>query len=402
LIIRGSYAGDIGEAVQQAETTEELLQVASTLWLPSDPDLPSHLKQQALHHERRQRWSAQLLNKLGENWLHPHNDDSSSSTATTKHTAWQDERLARAVIAASLPFRRKNPSSTEDDNHSIHAVAVEMGGGNEKERRAVREALVGLHTMAGQSLELLVVGDRQLVDSNYLPVHQDILKGTKLLIERAEAMAEEISLQEAVEVRWAARGLLAMLGPEARPHDSNQHNDTSTEWVLPRRQFLSEALPRLEKLVAALPFDILPRGIDLTNIDWLKRDSEDNIQCQADIMSSLLQSIPFHFDTIVTRTGSSVTERRGTAWVAEEGIGALAYSGKLMPPSPVPSLVRSIMRAVEQAIDVPSGNFDCALCNYYPDGELLSRWRISMQVPHGSGAWHNVGTPELCCCCRQC
>jgi hypothetical protein len=47
---------------------------------------------------------------------------------------------------------------------------------------------------------------------------------------------------------------------------------------------------------------------------------------------ALLRAIPFAKDTIITRTGSAVVERRGTAWIAADGIGALAYSGKLIRP----------------------------------------------------------------------
>jgi alkylated DNA repair dioxygenase AlkB len=100
------------------------------------------------------------------------------------------------------------------------------------------------------------------------------------------------------------------------------------------------------------------------------------------MMARLQAVIPFQFDTIVTRHGEIVTERRGTAWVAEAGIGALAYSGKLMVPSPIPPLVRRIMRQVEEAIEAPMNNFfDCALCNLYPDGDSACKFHTDPE--HG-------------------
>ena len=155
---------------------------------------------------------------------------------------------------------------------------------------------------------------------------------------------------------------------------------------LEHRDFLASVLPQLESRVAGLPFDILPQGIDLTNnLDWLR---DESVGDQIDIMSSLQESIPFQFDTIVTRQGSNVLERRGTAWVAEEGIGALAYSGKLMPPSPLAPLVRNIMRNVEDAIDAPMKPFfDCALCNYYPDGESACKFHTDPE--HGK-VWERL------------
>ncbi|GAX22132.1 hypothetical protein FisN_6Hu381 [Fistulifera solaris] len=151
-----------------------------------------------------------------------------------------------------------------------------------------------------------------------------------MLIERAEQTAATIPLQEAIEVRWAVRGLMAS-------HPCLQNL----------------AVPQLEQRVSRLPFDILPCGVsDLQSV------------------SAWQQDIPFQFDTIITRTGANVQERRGTAWVAEEGIGALAYSGKLMAPHPLPTSVTNVMRQVEHAMfRTESPFFDCALCNWYPYGE---------------------------------
>ena len=126
-------------------------------------------------------------------------------------------------------------------------------------------------------------------------------------------------------------------------------------------------------------------------------------------ISTLLEDIPFNFDEITTRTGSSVKERRGTAWVAAEGIGALAYSGKLMLPKPIPSIVAKAMRHVEYALfsrdDKRDGKdtsfqldsdyermnlfweetgqyFDCALCNHYPNDDSACKFHTDPE--HGS------------------
>ena len=56
----------IGEQIQQATNVPELLQVANDLWLPTDDHLPVHLQTQRIHHEKRLRWSSQLLNKMGD------------------------------------------------------------------------------------------------------------------------------------------------------------------------------------------------------------------------------------------------------------------------------------------------------------------------------------------------
>ena len=106
------------------------------------------------------------------------------------------------------------------------------------------------------------------------------------------------------------------------------------------------------------------------------------------VVPALRNAIPFQKDVIVTRTGSSVMERRGTAWVADTGIGALAYLGKLMTPKPIPDLVGQVMRRAEQTLgllmsDTDSTSFfDCALCNHYPDGGAACKFHTDLE--HGA------------------
>jgi alkylated DNA repair dioxygenase AlkB len=296
---------------------EELLGVASRLWLPTDTDLAPHLKTQQVHHEKRQRWSSQLLLRL--------------SSASHTNFYWDDDRLARAVLATALPF--------DGDKDRPN-----------REGRYLKQALQGLHALSGKA-----------TTTN---VHPDICKALRIIIERVEGMAQVVSLSDAVEMRWAARGLLARMGPE-RILDAEDGPDLQLS--------LTKALPNLELRVSALPFDIVPLGVQ-----W------ESLELQ-NAASTLRNAIPFSLDKIVTRSGAAVTERRGTAWVAEEGIGSLAYSGKLMPPRPIPDVVRDTMRLVERNVldkDDPQPFFDCALCNHYPDGEAACKFHTDPE--HGT------------------
>jgi alkylated DNA repair dioxygenase AlkB len=341
----------IGEAVQKSQTIDELLEIAAQLWLPTDLDLPSHLRTQAIHHERRQRWSSQLLAKLGE-----------ACSFSMLGDANNDARLTRAVLAAALPYE----SSNNNSGGSSSSV------GSHKEARSVREALLGLHSLVCRTFQGVVKGEE-------LVLAPDMLKGIQMLHQRAEIMADMYSLKEAMEVRWAVRGLLTRLGPSVAPLFQDEHNSPSRD----KSNYLASAFPRLDHRVEAIPFDILPLGIDFADSDWLNDDQGDNhVANQPDVMARLELAIPFQFDTIVTRHGTSATERRGTAWIAEPGIGALAYTGKLMEPSPIPPLVRMIMRHVEGAIQAPMDNFfDCALCNFYPDGDSACKFHTDPE--HG-------------------
>ena len=46
-------------------------------------------------------------------------------------------------------------------------------------------------------------------------------------------------------------------------------------------------------------------------------------------VDELAAALPLRADTIATKSGALVLERRRTAWLAEPGIGALAYSGEV-------------------------------------------------------------------------
>ena len=315
----------IGEAIQVGESAEGLLDVASKLWLPTDEVLAPHLRTQRVHHEKRQRWSSQLLSKLG--------------THGRDNITWQDDRLARAALAAALPF--------EDDRP-------------DREGRYLREALCGLHALSGKSSLRATTN-----------VHPDIGRAIGIMIQRVEGMAQDLPLPEAAETRWAARGLLTRIGmAQILGTEGGADVDCTNTQSL-----LAESLPNLERRVSLLPFDILPLVLN-----W--EDVMEDLS-NGKLTSTLRDAIPFQFDTIVTRSGSSVKERRGTAWVAEDGIGALAYSGKLMPPHPIPSIVGDIMRLVEKHIMQDHGPFfDCALCNHYPDGEAACKFHTDPE--HGT------------------
>mmetsp|Transcript_19669 Transcript_19669/g.42904 ORF Transcript_19669/g.42904 Transcript_19669/m.42904 type:complete len:423 (+) Transcript_19669:246-1514(+) len=273
---------------------------------------------------------------------------------------WNDGRFFRAVQAAAAPFEGR-----EIDRSNV-------------EGRAVSEALVGLASIVGRAPP----GDRV--------AHQSIVNSVAQLVQRGDAMANELDLKDAVELRWAARTLLARLpgliavcagGPDADDASHSEHDSDDA---------LAACLSCLDTRVSHLPFDIVPLGLDWSDI--IDISGHEDQYCgynepleQAELVSLLRDAIPFNFDTIVTRTGSAVVERRGTAWVAEDDIGALAYSGKLMVPHRLPGVVRSAMRATERVVlrgaDDPNF-FDCALCNHYPDAETACKFHTDPE--HGT------------------
>ncbi|KAG7348883.1 hypothetical protein IV203_011480 [Nitzschia inconspicua] len=318
----------IGERLQQASTIDELLQVASELWLPTDESLPPHLLHQQIHHEKRLRWSSQLLLKLGESLVVGHD--------TVPPLSLEDPRLQRALLAAATPFR---------DDVSTDRI--------EKEGRYLKDALAGMHCIT-----VMLSMNSNINNNNTVSSSDNNLRcALEQMFRRAEHMANRLPLPHVVEMRWTCNGI-------------RQAIDTLHSGALPLQPFMNARVDQL-------PFDILPGCLNWKQI--INENHNDPVQ-------RLLEEIPFQFDTIITRGGASVKERRGTAWIAEPDIGALAYSGKLMPPHPISPLVRQAMDRVEEFVlddsTVVRPFFDCALCNHYPDGDSACKFHTDPE--HGT------------------
>ena len=88
-------------------------------------------------------------------------------------------------------------------------------------------------------------------------------------------------------------------------------------------------------------------------------------------VKSLAAEVPFKVEQLVTRDGTRVDERRETCWMADEGIGGLAYSGKVMAPTPFTPLVDSLRDLV---FEKTGQRFDCALLNLYPERSVACKY----------------------------
>jgi hypothetical protein len=340
----GSSFSSLGKWIQQASTLEELLSVASQLWLPTDVNLPSHLIHQRVHHERRWRWSSQLLNKVGEIVLYDNTNDKNKHPLL--FLSLQDDlRLERAILAAATPF----------PNEMVNTATDHMGN---KEGRYLQDALFGIHVVIAKAALLADNQELQFFSDN-------VLWALRQLFLRAEALADVMPLPLVVEIRWACRGIRRYLSSFAQ--QKQQH-------PLPCQ-------PKLDSRVANLPFEIVPNCID-----WQQLMPDTTVSTTS-VVEQLIQQIPFQFDTIVTRGGASVTERRGTAWIADPDVGALAYSGKLMPPRPISPLIKRVISQVEDHVlptnqDPSPSFFDCALCNHYPSSDSACQFHTDPE--HGS------------------
>lgn len=406
-------AKSMGEAIQLAQTIADHLNIADKfIWLPTDNNLPSHLRTQLVHHEKRRRWGGQLLESLGQAALNDwENNPREVLRSLSAENIWGDKRLLKIISSVALPMKDSSDRP-------------------EKEGVWISQALKGLYVLSGCIAPVAPTSAHEL--DVWMNIHRCISK----LIQSADELftAQNTLLKDAVEVRWAIRGLVCRLQIANNALPDNIMETEATETIL-------FTTPNLNVRTSYLPFDILPHCVP-----WQMNPIANELQYNGypthDVIPDLISAIPFNFDTLTTRSGNSVLERRGTAWLAEEGIGALAYSGKLMPPAEVPDVVRGIMRDIEQwchqsgrsslsqlplvqniggnleliwddstSNDLPyvelgqfiqqpsysspivDGFFDCALCNHYPDGESACKFHTDPE--HGSH-WHRVTAVVSC------
>mmetsp|Transcript_14783 Transcript_14783/g.27820 ORF Transcript_14783/g.27820 Transcript_14783/m.27820 type:complete len:534 (-) Transcript_14783:27-1628(-) len=403
----------VAQAIQESTTSKQLLYIAGKkLWLPTDLDIPVHLKTQKIHHDRRIKAASMLLYKLGDCIGCEYgvlgggiglNHGGGGCDHDDHHCLWDREEgkyaLKRAILASCMefsPIPTLTPKSSDNLDSTTAATTATT-------TTNTCMALLGIFSIVGYTLPVPIPSNAKNVWMD-----PDITSAVYELINRVESRAWDIPMHHAVEVRWAIRGILARLGHAIyeqqhrswllHHHDVVQtYSKTSMSSRGEKLHILqSIVIPNLQRRTEKLPFDILPLCLDWNSFhDYLVE------QEQQDIVKVLLNEMPFHFDTITTKDGSKVEERRGTAWVAEQGIGSLAYSGKLMTPHPLPEIVKRVMRQVEEGIldhhhpqqqqqhekfqlchETLGTYFDCALCNHYPNEE--SKCKFHTDPEHGT------------------
>ena len=316
----------VGRAIELASSADQLLAAANRIDPPGPPFAKPHLSQD-VHQLKRQQTASNALTRLGKLLI-------GSGTKCERHSAMRDERLPHLVSCAAEP----SCARADGDDAAL----------DEQSARAVARSLESLATLCAADAADCAGADRQ----SLWPLHAGALK----LASRAEALSDALRLPEAVSCRWAARRLLGTSLPT----------------------------PKLDELSSRYPFDMYPGVValplpaaapsvdDMSSISLPSSSSSMPMPSMAALMpqlsvEALRDGIPFAQAELLTADGRRVRERRQTAWLAEEGIGALAYSGKLMNPSPMEAC--DAVRRLRDALEADLGErFDCALCNLYAEG----------------------------------
>ena len=344
--------------------------------------MPLYYIHQSVHHDTRQRWASQLLEQLALILVGGGGDDrdDTDTSAAVVDEVVADPRFSRLVLAASMPFPQSQTTTTTTTTKSNN----NNNNNNNKKKQTlwIWNSLQALLALIGRRRSNTNTNTN---DDDSLPT--ETITGIQQLIDRAcqeeEDNGYDYPLHQACSVLWAIQGLQARI-PQLTEYPCCPGQDRLTQRVL------------------ELPFQIIPCGIDWNDVMILGGDNneeeDDNNNNKDDddtILSLLLKEIPFGKETIVTRGGTNVQERRGTAWLAAPGIGALAYSGKLMEPhTPIPPVVQRVLQHVEsrlftspqqsqsQSQSQPLPFFDCVLCNHYADATAACKFHTDPE--HGS------------------
>ena len=309
----------VGAGLEQATTASAVLAAAARIEPPGPPFSAPHLSQD-LHQLKRQQHASNALSRLAKICV-------GSTADVERHAVLRDERLPILLsCAAAASCARADGEVAQIDEQSARTIAA---------------SLASLATLAAADAVYTTqkpTGGPRSSDAalQRLRVH------AYELIERADGLASSMRLPDVVSSRWAARRLLGT----------------------------AAATPRLDELTCALPYDFFPGllGLPPAHLEECRPFLPSMAAIVSGLTASALQSeIPFVQQALLTADGRKVRERRHTCWMADEGIGALAYSGKLMEPSPMGSSARVV--ALRDALRADLGeHFDCCLTNLYAQG----------------------------------
>ena len=331
----------VGALIEQACTAADVLSAAELIHAPGPPFAPAHLAQHS-HQKKRQSHAANALGRLARLLV-------GSGSGAARHRALEDPRLFHLASCAAAP---SSAAADADDAPFATRVCVDSLGalaslcGEDAAERALR---AGAASSAAAAARLA-------------PLRASVSQ----LAQRAAALADGMTEAEAAAAAYACERLLG-----AAP-DALSRRVAELPWrVVPGRVALPaescDAAEEEEEVEACTPWEEAEAAVG-------------ELAGRLDV-EELRREVPFEQSVLMTADGKSVKERRHTAWLADEGIGALAYSGKLMAPA---SLAGSpSVAALRDALERQSGErFDCVLCNYYPNGEAACKWHTDPE--HGT------------------
>jgi alkylated DNA repair dioxygenase AlkB len=368
--------------LQDASRVEDLLAAATLLVLPAEES--AHWHAQSLHRAKRRGAASRALVRLAR-WLAP---ESNLSDGGARETCVADARFARLVEAAACAYQEDEDDDDDDD-------ATDADDPDEGQKRPV-------DTRTDAELELALDAFRAL--GSLAPISDpEVLANAALIGERVVGVAN------AREDGPKNQKTKKPSSPGVPPHRASVGAWACARLGLDPASTVATAFRERNR---ETPFRVLPNivsggdgddgdaGDDLDRVDatqtggWTSaadilasrlvridppeppsrqkiKKSSSTVPVEQLTVELLAKEVPFKVEQLVTRDGARVDERRETCWMADEGVGGLAYSGKVMRPTPFTPSVDALRRLVERKT---GQRFDCALLNLYPERSVACKY----------------------------
>ena len=370
--------GSAAAALQDASRVEDLLAAATLLVLPAEES--AHWHAQSLHRAKRRGAASRALVRLAR-WLAP---ESNLSDGGARETCVADARFARLVEAAACAYQEDEDDDDDDDD-----VDADDPG------RPGQKRPVDTHTDA--ELELALDAFRALGSLAPIP-DPEVLANAALIGERVVGVANARE--------DGPKNQKTSLKKKPSSRRVPPHRASVGAWACARLGLdpASTVATAFRERNRTNPFRVLPNivsggdgddGDAGDHLDHLDATQTGGWTSAADILAataaagsdrssdrttlpvdqltveSLAREVPFKVEQLVTRDGARVDERRETCWMADEGVGGLAYSGKVMRPTPFTPSVDALRQLVERKT---GQRFDCALLNLYPERSVACKY----------------------------
>lgn len=331
--------GSAANALQDAECVEELLQAASLLVLPEEESL--HWHGQHIHRNKRRVASSRALTRLAK-WLA---SESCNTQGGARELCVMDPRFTRLVecVAAEVEDDESNSNSKSEKTETDLGLAFD----------AFR-ALGSLAPVPEGLKQAVVQIASRVSEESEMPPHRAsicVWASGRLGIDRSHFSVKKFADANR-ETPFRVLTDLFTSNETDYAYDTNIVDTYATGGWESAADILAEAKGREEK------------DNDVGKNMFEKIENVFNVK-------NLAKEVPFKVEKLVTRDGVRVEERRETCWMADKGIGGLAYSGKVMSPVAFTPTIDNLRNFLHEKT---GQRFDCCLINLYPEKSVACKW----------------------------
>ena len=392
--------GSAAAALQDARDVESLLAAASLLVLPSEES--AHWHKQKVHRAKRRGAACRALVRLAK-WLAP---ESNLGPHGAREACVADARFARLVEAAACAYVDETEKTVVGANDDGHLQDTEES----QETSFLSDAELETALDAFRALGSLAPFPDERMNTNASLIGARVAFGVETPIEtKTKPFRERNEYAPPKHAASVGSWACARLFFEAGSGSGSDPSADSFSLSRSEKESRESLVLAFREASRSTPFRVLPNLIHSSDDDDDDDDKNKNTNIEASVaggwtsaadilaaarttetsetkrldderravllqhltVASLAEEVPFKVEQLVTRDGARVDERRETCWMADEGIGGLAYSGKVMRPTPFTPTVDALRDLVNEKT---GQRFDCALLNLYPERSVACKY----------------------------